>query len=132
MEAFAALAQCYMKLNDDAQAMSYLTQYQKLTQNEQNKSDTSMHGQKADAEKHMANLYWKKGDKVGALEFFNQFFDNAKADKQAKGRRVLDSARIGVGLAKGTTKMDQYIEMVTNSRENIYDLVAWKYQKDKK
>lgn len=131
MEAYAALAQCYMKLNDDDQAMSYLTLYQKMTTNDQGKSEMLI-GQKADAEKQVANLLWKKGDKAGALNYFQQFFNDAKADKLAKGRRVLDSARIAYGLAKGSSTMDQYIDMVLNSRENIYDLVEWKYSKDKK
>lgn len=132
MEAFAALAQCYMKMDDDGEAMKYLEDYQNLTSEDKGKNDAALFGQKADAQKHMANLLWKKGDRAGAIDKFRQFFEDAKMDKNDKNRKVLDTARIAQALAKGTNSMDQYIEMVSNSRENIYDLVAWKYQKDRK
>ena len=132
MEAFAALAQCYMKMDDNSEAFNYLDQYQSLTSDEKGKNDHGMWGQKADAQKHMANLLWKKGDRAGAIDKFKQFFEDAKMDKNDKNRKVLDTARIAQALAKGTHSMDTYIETVSNSRENIYELVALKYQKDKK
>lgn len=135
MEAQAALAQCYMKLGKDDEAMELLSEYQKTTTvgapGDQGKGDAYL-GQKANAEKQLGYLYWKKADRTKSLKFLQDFFNDAKADKAANARRVLDTARIAIGLAKGTNTIENYIETIQNSRENIYDLVEFKYQKDKK
>lgn len=134
MEALAALAQCYMKQNDDEAAMKKLTEYQALTTQDNNAKETdALIGQKADAEKHLANLYWKKGEKDKALKYFTDFFQDAKADKLAKGRKVLNEARIACGLAKGTMNIDAHIKNILKSREGdgIFDLVEQRHKNDK-
>jgi hypothetical protein len=60
---------------------------------------------KADAERHLANLYWKKGDRENALKNYKAFFQDAKNDKVNKDRRLVDNARISLGLARGTHNM---------------------------
>jgi len=120
-----------MKLNDDASAMNYLNLYQKMTTQQQSNQETML-SQKADAEKHMANLLWKKGERTNAIRYFNDFFNDAKADKHSTGRRVLDTARIANGLAKGTSSIDSYIEAILSSKDDACSLVEWKQPKDKK
>jgi tetratricopeptide (TPR) repeat protein len=109
MEAHADLAQCYMAINDIDQAMMHIKTYQRLT--ESNKTD--MLNMKADAERHLANLYWKKGDRENALKNYKAFFQDAKNDKVNKDRHLVDNARISLGLARGTHNMGKYFAVVT-------------------
>ena len=99
MEAHAALAECYMAIEDTDSAMEHVKAYQKLTENHGKNELLNM---KADAERHLANLFWKKGDHDNALKNYKSFFQDAKNDKSKKDRRLVDNARISLGLARGT------------------------------
>ena len=89
-----------MAINDNDTAMHHVKAYQKLTDAHGGKND--MLNMKADAERHLANLYWKKGDRENALKNYKAFFHDAKNDKVSKDRRLVDNARISLGLARGT------------------------------
>jgi hypothetical protein len=71
MEAHADLTQCYMAINDIDNAMFHVKAYQRLTET-QGKNDIL--NMKADAERHLANIYWKKGDFENALKNYKAFF----------------------------------------------------------
>ena len=71
MEAHAALAECYMAIEDTDSAMDHVKAYQKLTENHGKNELLNM---KADAERHLANLFWKKGDHENALKNYKSFF----------------------------------------------------------
>lgn len=132
MEARAALAQCYMKLGRDSEAMELLSQYSNLNPQDQPTNKDSFHGQKANALQQLAYLHWKNGNRQNTLKFLTSFSNEAKNGISTYGRKLFDHARIAEGLAKGTIAIESHVEMVLNSRENIYDLVEWKNLKDKK
>lgn len=123
-----------MGINDIDNALEHVKTYQKLTENH-GKSD--LLNMKADAERHFANLYWKKGDRESALKNFKLFFNDAKNDKNKKDRRLVDSARISLGLAKGThtigiclIDLESHIEKILESKNDIYGLINWKLKKE--
>lgn len=85
--------------------MKHVKQYQRLT--ESKSSGGEKLNMKADAERHLANLHWKKGDKEKALKNYKNFFQDAKNDKDNKDRKLVDHARIANGLALGTYNMSK-------------------------
>lgn len=74
---------------------------------------------KADAERHLANLYWKKGDRDNALKNYKAFFQDAKNDKVNKDRRLVDNARISLGLARGTHNIGKLEILIFNFSRDI-------------
>lgn len=141
MEAHADLAQCYMAVNNIDEAMSHIKTYQRLTETQ---GKTDMLNMKADAERHLANLYWKKGDRENALKNYKAFFQDAKNDKVNKDRKLVDNARISLGLARGThnmgkglsrrcilTEPDAHFEEILKSKIDIHGFIAWKFKTEK-
>lgn len=71
MKAVAALAECYMGIDDTDTAMKYVDSYQKMTEGQGSNDLLYM---RADSERHLANLFWKRGDYENALRNYKSFF----------------------------------------------------------
>ena len=129
MDAHASLAQCYTKINDIENAQKHLEQYFDKSKTSVNRASNAH----ADAAHHLADLWWKKKNIEGAQKYYKLYFESARTVKENehKDRRLIDNARIALGLAKGTTDIDNYMEMITDSKDTIQPLLDWKMKKEK-
>lgn len=129
MEALATLSECYMGKDETEEAMKYVSEYQKMTEGQLNKDLLYM---KADSEKHLANLLWKKGEYERALQNYSSFFLDARKDKSRKDSHLVNNARISYGLAKGTYNIENHISRILKSKNDLFPLIDWKLSREKK
>ena len=86
-----------------------------------------------------------KGNNTKSIEFYQQHFDSAKNERQEKNRKLIDKARVYLGMAKANVNIskfltwnkklnnfiDNFIKNVGNSETNISKLLEWKFKKEK-
>ncbi|KAL4511805.1 hypothetical protein ABPG72_012650 [Tetrahymena utriculariae] len=126
MEAHASLAKCYLKLNMNDEAQNHLERYIEHAEK------LHLNNAQSDAALHLATLYAQKGNIPKSLDYYKQHFDGARTEKaDKKDRKLVDRARVTLGIAKANANIDKYIELVKNSDKDIYKLLEWKAKKDK-
>lgn len=125
IEAHASIAKSYMALGKIDDALKHMQDY--LETSKQNRKQNYS----ADAAFHLARLYAMKGNNQKSIEFYQQHFESARNEKVNKDRRLIDKARVYLGMAKANMGIDNYLKIVTQSAQNIKPLLEWKAKKDK-
>lgn len=126
MQAHAALAKTYMKLEENEEAQSHLIYYYNLARELSKKNAMS------DATLYLAELNRMKGNTAKSLEYYQQHFDCAKNEKvDTKRRPIVDKARVTLGIAKANANIAKYIAIVNKSSTAIKPLLDWKNKKEK-
>lgn len=112
-EACCALAQCYQDLGDVAQAISYLEKFLELSKN----ANPSNHARACCS---LGVIYSKQRKFDRAVTYFDKFFEVAKT---LHDRRMLDVARVNLGIARGCVRTGRYMDVVAN---DLTSLLQWK------
>eukprot|EP00976_Prorocentrum_cordatum_P068445 1179136-Prorocentrum_minimum.AAC.3 len=111
--ACCALAQCYQDLDDVTQAISYLEQFLDLSKN----ANPSNHARACCS---LGVIYSKQHKFERAVTYFEKFFDVAKT---LNDRRLLDIARVNLGISRGSAKTGRFMEVVAG---DMHTLLQWK------
>jgi tetratricopeptide (TPR) repeat protein len=125
IEAHAALAKTYLNLNKMDEALLHLEKYYSIA-NEKKKSN-----HQADASLNLAKVYAQKGNPQKSLDFYTKHFECARLEKKDKDRKLVDKARVILGMAKANGNQGNFIKIVQNSNQNIKVLLDWKVKKEK-
>lgn len=112
--ACAALAHSFKDLGDIKLAVRYLEKYLDIaTRNKQSIAQ-------AEACAALGQIYSQQQDHERAVTYFEKTFEIARS---VGDRKLVDSARINLGMARGNMAMGNYMGVVT---ENLPALLKWK------
>lgn len=50
-----------------------------------------------------------KGNNTKSIEFYQQHFDSAKNERQEKNRKLIDKARVYLGMAKANVNISKFL-----------------------
>jgi len=53
----------------------------------------------------LAKVWGMKGNSTKSIEFYQQHFDSAKNERQEKNRKLIDKARVYLGMAKANVNI---------------------------
>jgi len=120
IEAHAALSKSYLNLDQVDDALQHLEKYYQIA-NEKKKFN-----HQADAALNLAKVYAQKGNSTKSLEYYNKHFECARLEKKDKDRRLVDKARVILGMAKANVNIGNFIKIVQGSTENVKGLLDWK------
>jgi len=110
----AALAHAYEATGNTHEAIKQLENLLNVA------SDAGELQAQASACLNLGLLYEDRGEHEKSVELLEQHFDLAR---QLGDRRLIDSARVILGMARGNGKIDIYIDLVNN---NLDKLLKWK------
>ena len=108
-----ALAVTYQELGDIESAMAHLESFLELSKS----GDTTSQAQ-ACCSLGIIHFEQKKFDR--AVSYFEKFFEAARTLNNSK---LMDSARINLGIAKACAKMESYFDIIN---EDFVRLLQWK------
>jgi len=112
--ACAALAHSFKQLGDTKLSIRYLEKYLDIaTRNKQAVAQ-------AEACAALGAIYSESGEHDKSLKFFEKTFEIARA---VGDRKLIDSARINLGMARGNMSMVGYMGVVN---DNLESLLKWK------
>lgn len=112
--ACAALAYSFRDLGDTKLAIRYLEKYLDIaTRNKQSVAQ-------AEACAALGSIYSEQNEHERAVSYFEKTFEIARS---VGDRKLVDSARINLGMARGNLSMGNYMGVVT---ENLPALLKWK------
>lgn len=112
--AHSALAQCLREVGDTEAAVSLLEAYLEASQKGEDQNGPAM------ACCSLGTIYLEQGNHLKAATYFEKFFEIAR---QLGDRRVLDTARFNLGVAKAALRMSQYMSVVNS---DLPKLIQWK------
>lgn len=112
--ACAALAHAFKDVGDTKLAIRYLEKYLDIAT--RNKQDVA----KAEACAALGSIFSDIQDHERAVQYFEKTFEIAKG---VGDRKLTDSARINLGMARGNMHMLNYMEVVN---DNLPALLKWK------
>merc|ERR1711959_288124 len=110
----AALAHAYEAMGNAHEAIKQLENLLNVA------SDAGELQAQASACLNLGLLYEDRGEHEKSVELLEQHFDLAR---QLGGRRLIDAARVILGMARGNGKLDIYVDLVNN---NLDKLLKWK------
>lgn len=113
-EAHSALSQCLREVNDTEGSMALLERYLETTQKGEDQHGPAM------ACCSLGIIYLEQGNHIKAVTYFERFFEIART---LGDRKVLDTARFNLGVAKGALRMSQYMNVVN---DDLPKLIKWK------
>jgi tetratricopeptide (TPR) repeat protein len=116
-QACAALAQSFKAMGDLKLAIKYLEKY--LNMATTNKQSVAQ----AEACAGLGAIYSEQGDHQRAVTYFEKGFEIARS---VGDRKLVDSARINLGTARGNMAMGGYMDVVT---VDLPALLQWKAQR---
>jgi len=125
IEAHAALAKTYIALGRIDEALKHSDDYHKITK------ENRKFNYNADAAYQLARLWTIKGNTAKSIEYYQGHFDSARNEKINKDRKLIDKARVYLGMAKANANIDNFIKTVLNSSVNIKPLLDWKSKSTK-
>ena len=111
--ACCALAEAHQELGNVEDAIKNLEAYLELAKNEDP-------GSQARACCRMGIIYYKQMKYDSAVTYFEKFFELARS---LNNRRMLDTARVNLGIARGSAQFSKYVEVVNS---NMSSLLQWK------
>ena len=111
--ACCALAEAHQDLGNVDEAIKNLEAYLELAKNEDP-------GSQARACCRMGIIYHKQMKYDSAVTYFEKFFELARS---LNNRRMLDTARVNLGIARGSAQFSKYVEVVNS---NMPSLLQWK------
>lgn len=112
--ACAALAHSFKDVGDTNLAIRYLEKYLDIAT--RNKQEVA----KAEACAALGSIFSEIGDHERAVTYFEKTFEIAKG---VGDRKLTDSARINLGMARGNMHMFNYMDVVN---DNLPALLKWK------
>lgn len=112
--ACAALAESFKEMGDNKLAVSYLEKYHQIAA--RNKQAVAQ----AEACAALGDIFSVKGDHPSAVHYFEKTFDIARS---VGDRKLVDNARIHLGMARGNMSMNKYMGVV---KDNLPALLNWK------
>jgi tetratricopeptide (TPR) repeat protein len=112
--ACAALAHSFKELGQTDLAVSYLEKYQAIAQ--RNKQSVAQ----AEACAALGSIHSAASEHQAAVGCFEKTFDIART---VGDRKLIDSARINLGMARGNMAMSRYMAVV---KDNLPALLNWK------
>lgn len=112
--ACSALARASTTLNNQAKSIHYLELYLDLAQR------TNQLAAQAEACSNLGIMYNRQGEYTKAVQYFERNFEIARS---LGDRKMLDNARIYLGIARGNAKVDSFIRVVN---DDPAALLAWK------
>lgn len=112
--ACAALAHSFKELGQTDLAVSYLEKYQAIAQ--RNKQSVAQ----AEACAALGSIHSNGGEHHQAVHCFEKTFDIART---VGDRKLIDSARINLGMARGNLSLENYMGVVQG---NLPALLNWK------
>mmetsp|Transcript_105686 Transcript_105686/g.187947 ORF Transcript_105686/g.187947 Transcript_105686/m.187947 type:complete len:427 (-) Transcript_105686:97-1377(-) len=110
----AALAHAYEATGNVPEAINQLENLLNVA------SEAGEHKAQAGACLNLGILYNGRGDHEKSVELLEQHFDLAR---QIGDRRLIDSARVVLGMVRGNGKLKSYIDLVNNDLDK---LLKWK------
>lgn len=111
--ACCALAEAHQDLGNVDDAIKNLEAYLELAKNEDP-------GSQARACCRMGIIYYRQMKFDSAVTYFEKFFELARS---LNNRRMLDTARVNLGIARGSAQFPKYVEVVNS---NMPTLLHWK------
>mmetsp|Transcript_40527 Transcript_40527/g.49152 ORF Transcript_40527/g.49152 Transcript_40527/m.49152 type:complete len:413 (+) Transcript_40527:156-1394(+) len=111
--ACCALAQSHQDLGDVTSAISFLEQFLELSKN----GDPS---NQARACCSLGVIYTRQKKYERAVTYFEKFFEVARS---LNDRRMLDIARVNLGISRGSARTGRFMEVVST---DIHTLLQWK------
>ncbi|KAK3282597.1 hypothetical protein CYMTET_9675 [Cymbomonas tetramitiformis] len=111
--ACCALAQSFQDLGDVTSAISYLEQFLELSKN----GDPS---NQARACCSLGVIYTRQRKFERAVTYFEKFFEVARS---LNDRRMLDIARVNLGISRGSARTGRFMEVVAS---DLHTLLQWK------
>jgi len=110
----AALAHAYEAVDNTQEAIKQLENLLNVA------SEAGELKAQASACLNLGMLYNGRGDNEKSVELLEQHFDLAR---QLGDRKLIDSARVVLGMARGNGKLNAYIDLVNNDLDR---LLKWK------
>eukprot|EP00747_Dinoflagellata_sp_TGD_P168980 gnl/TRDRNA2_/TRDRNA2_196716_c0_seq1.p1 gnl/TRDRNA2_/TRDRNA2_196716_c0~~gnl/TRDRNA2_/TRDRNA2_196716_c0_seq1.p1 ORF type:complete len:484 (-),score=119.59 gnl/TRDRNA2_/TRDRNA2_196716_c0_seq1:66-1448(-) len=110
----AALAQAYEAVGNVAEAIKQLENLLNVA------SEAGELKAQASACLNLGVLYNGRGDHEKSVELLEQHFDLAR---QLGDRRLIDSARVVLGMARGNGRLNAYVDLINNDLDK---LLRWK------
>ena len=117
--ASAALAHSFKLLGDQKLALKYLETFLEISKR------TKQARSEAEACTGLGTIYSSLGEHAKAVSFFEQTFEIART---LGDRRLMDGARINLGMARGNVSMNGFMNTVINDMDG---LLAWKTKRVK-
>ncbi|GLI67841.1 hypothetical protein VaNZ11_012131 [Volvox africanus] len=111
--AYAAFSACLREMGDPEAAVRCLEEYLQMARG------GDQHGT-ALASCNLGIMLYEQGDLDQAVSYFEKFFETART---LNDRRMLDTARVNLGVARGALRMGAWMGVVAN---NLPKLIAWK------
>ncbi|KAG2484150.1 hypothetical protein HYH03_017031 [Edaphochlamys debaryana] len=111
--AYTAFSACLKEMGDAEGAVRCLEEYLQLARG------GDQHGT-ALASCALGIALYEQGDLDGAVSYFEKFFETART---LSDRRMLDTARVNLGVARGALRMGSWMQVVAS---NLPKLIAWK------
>lgn len=115
-----------MAINEVDLAYKHLEQYYEFSKN----SKEQVPNAQTNAAMQLGHFYWKKNNYNEAIKYLKIYFDCAKNQKIDKDRRVIDNARISIGLAKSMNSYNEFINTILESKRKIIDIINFKNKND--
>ncbi len=118
-DACSALAVAYQQMEDNGKAIKYLEQYLEISKETKNLSAQS------DACNNLGIIYNSRGAYEKAVNYFEKNFDICRQllTSGSGDLRLVDRARISLGMAKGNLQMKAYVHVINFDRNS---LLRWK------
>jgi len=105
-------------------AIEHLTQLLVIASEDKNKVD------QANAFLKLGLLYYQEGDVRRSVEHLQKHFELARAgEDQEKDIKLIDKARVNLGIAQANTSLENYKYLVLNDLNGLLD---WKIRRQMK
>ena len=112
-KACCALADAYKDLNDIDESVRYLEMFLDLAKS----GDPKNH---ANACANLGFIYYSQGKFDRSVTYFEKFFEVSRG---LGDKKMVDNARVSLGVARGKANFKQYLELVNN---DMASLLQWK------
>ena len=120
--ACSALAAAYQKLGENMKAIKYLEQFYEIGK------ETEDLSAQADACNNLGAMYNARGNYEKAVKFFEKNFEIVRQlmTSDVGDLKLVDRARISLGMARGNEKMKAYIHVINFDSLSLLRWKAWR------
>lgn len=123
-EAHRQLAETHSKNGNVHQAIKHLEDLLNIANEERNKPA------QADAFLKLGLLYYQEGIVRKSVDCLQKHFELARADsEESKNQKLIDRARVNLGIAQANTMIENYKYLVLNDLNGLLD---WKIRRQMK
>ena len=121
-EAHKKLAEVHSKNGNIGAAIKHLERLLDIAMESKEKSA------QAEAALKLGLLHYKEGIIKKSVDYLQRHFELAKSDENKK-QKLIDAARVNLGIAQANTQIEAYKNMVLN---DLPSLLQWKIKRDMK